>query len=341
MFNRYLPSGIIAVSVVLVAAALITAKANSRVRPNETVKAEVTAAELNAEKLAPNRKAAGNGSIEPPANHSKAVFNVKGMSCSGCINEIKSSLADLEGTAEVLVDLSSGRVEVYFDDAKLKEVGQIAAAITAVGYPAKLDRTLSADEIKKEDSMLASRSKLYIAAVGDWEIARNDYNIELTHARTRYEKVYGKEVFKGEKGDALLQRLKSQVTSRLITEGIQMQEIRKAGFKLPPGTVQSEFNTFVSKKSMTQDSFNRALEDSGYDATYFIKKFENQITINHYVEEKLLAGITNNIERQQQYSDWFNNARLLAKVVYYDKQLEAIVKSGAATSSCGSSCTRK
>ena len=31
-------------------------------------------------------------------------------------------------------------------------------------------------------------------------------------------------------------------------------------------------------------------------------------------------------KKQQQYRDWFNNARLLAKVVYYDRQLETIVK---------------
>jgi len=295
MLNRYLQIGIIAVAVALLATALITTKSDSRGQQSEAIKVEAVTAEQTTNNPAPSIKPTKNRAIANAANSSKAVLDVQGMSCSGCIYEIKSSLAKLDGVGDVLVDINSGRVEVYYDDAKLKEVGQIASAITAVGYPASLKRTLTADENEKENSILESRSKLYIAAVGDWEIARDDFNIELMHARTRYEKVYGKEVFNGDNGDVLLQRLKSQVTSRLITEGIQLQEIRKAGFKLPSQTVQSEFNTFLSQKGMTQDSFKRALEDSGYGYSYFFKKFENQITINRYVEEKIISGISNDI----------------------------------------------
>jgi len=336
MFNRYLQIGIIAVAVVLIAAALITAKTGSRSQQDTPIITEETTNDPG-----PALQQTTNEVVIADANALKAVLDVQGMSCSGCINEIKSSLAGIDGVGGVLVDLSGGRVEVYYNDAKLKDVGQIASAITAVGYPATLKRTLTTDEIEKENSFLASRSKFYVAAVGDWEIARDDYDTELMHARNRYEKVYGKNVFNGGQGDALLQRLKSQVASRLITEGIQMQEIRKAGFKLPSQTVQSEFDTFLSEKGITQDTFKRALEDSGYAYTYFLKKFENQITINRYVDEKVLSGISNDIEKQQQYSDWFNNARLLAKVVYYDRKLETIVKSSSSASGCGSSCTKQ
>jgi hypothetical protein len=120
-----------------------------------------------------------------------------------------------------------------------------------------------------------------------------------------------------------------------------MQEIRKSGFKLPAPSVQSEFDSFLSQKGMTQDSFKRIIEDSGYDFAYFLKKFETQMTINRYVEEKVLTGISNDIEKKQQYSDWLNNARLLAKVVYYDRELENIAKTNSAASGCGSSCTRQ
>jgi copper chaperone len=275
------------------------------------------------------------------ANSSKAVLDVQGMSCSGCINEIKSSLATIEGTGNVLVDLSAGRVEVYYDSTKLKDVGQIASAISAVGYPATLKRTLSRAELEKEKSYLDSRSKLYIAAVGNWEISREDYETELFHVKIRYENTYGMDVFNGERGRALMERLKSQVVSRLITEGVQMQEIRKTRFKLPPETVQLELNEFLEKKGMTTEKFRQALEESGYEYAYFIKKFENQITINRYVEEKVFSETSNERDKRQQYSDWFNNARLLADVVYYDRQLEAIVKNNSGGSGCGNSCTKQ
>ena len=141
--------------------------------------------------------------------------------------------------------------------------------------------------------------------------------------------------------DACLMANHGQITiaTSLISEGIQMQEIRKTGFKLPPETVQLELDEFLKKKGMTLDKFKQALDESGYEYAYFIKKFENQITINRYVEEKVFSGIGNDRDKRNQYSDWFNNASLLAEVVYFDRQLETLVKNSSGGSGCGSSCT--
>ena len=277
-----------------------------------------------------------SGKTTPAAALAKAVFDVEGMSCSGCINEIKGSLAEIEGVGNVLVDLDAGKVEVYYDADKLKDVGRIASAITAVGYPATLKQTLTKEEVANQNSYLTTRSKLYIAAVGDWEISRSDYATELAHAKSRYEKIYGNSVFSSSKGSALLQSLQSQVVSRLISEGIQMQEIRKSGYKLPPGAVQTAFNDFLAEKGMTEEAFNTALKDSNYGASYFKKKFENRVTIDRYVKENVITEVSNEVERQQEYIGWYNNARLMADVVFYDKDLEAAMSSSSKSSSCGS-----
>ena len=83
------------------------------------------------------------------------------------------------------------------------------------------------------------------------------------------------------------------------------------------------------------------LAGSGYEYDYFIRKFENQITINHYLEQNVFSELSTDVEKQQQYRDWFNNARILAKVVFYDRQLETIVKNNSGGSGCGQSCTKK
>jgi len=336
MIKRYLPAGVIAVSVLLLATALITAKTGP-----ESPKIAQPQVEITDPKPSPTPKTTPDAVTARDANLAKAVLTVQGMSCSGCINEIKSALSGLGGTSDVLVDLSSGRVEVYYDPVKLTDPGRLAASISAKGYPATLQRTLTTAEIEKENSLLASRSKLYIAAVGDWQIPRSDFDTELNHARKRYEKVYGSNVFTGDSGTALLQSLQSQVISRLVSDGIQMQEIRKSGFKVPPETVQLEFNAFLSGKGMNPEQFRLALDASGYDYAYFLKKFENRVTIDRYIEENILSGISNDLEKQQRYFDWYNNARLLAKVVYYDRDLEKMVQGGSSKSGCGSSCTRQ
>jgi copper chaperone CopZ len=363
MFSRYLQIGIIAVAVLLLATAFITARTGSNTQSVEPLITEIsndqtdstpiasaneTTVEASEEEAATGSLAAkirnsdpeqtANSSITVGESFSKAVLDVQGMSCSGCINEIKSSLAGVEGTGNVLVDLSAGRVEVYYESAKLSDIDKIAAAITAVGYPATLKHTLNSAELEKEKSYFDSRSKLYIAAVGDWEISREDYETELFHVKNRYENTYGMDVFDGERGNALMERLKSQVVSRLITEGVQMQEIRKTGFKTSSETVRLEMDKFLKKKGMTMEQFKQALDENGYEYDYFIKKFENQVTINRYVEDKVISGIRNDREKRQLYNDWYNNARLLAEVVYYDKQLESAVKNNSGGSGCGSSC---
>jgi copper chaperone len=336
MLRKYLIIGVISLSVVLLVAAIITANTNPRGNQKTTAAAESKAT---------IQTAVNQGSLKPAsvpdANSAKAVLDVQGMSCSGCIYTIKSSLAGIEGISDVLVDLNSGRVEVFYDRTKVKNLDPIASAITAAGYPATLKQTLTGDEIQKENNFFASRSKLYIAAVGDWEISREDFETELSQARNRYEKVYGNTVFAGDQGNALLQRLQSQVASNLISEGIQMQEVRKSGFGLSKQAVEQEFQVFLSKKGVSPEKFQQALNESSYNYDYFLKKFENRLTIDRYIEEIVLSGISNDLEKQQSYSDWYNNARLLAKVVYYDKNLENIAKNSAAGGGCGSSCTRQ
>ena len=336
MIHRYLLYGVVSVAALLIVAAIITASTNPGVQRKIPAVSESTA---NIQTGVAGK--AKNEITATEANSAKAVLDVQGMSCSGCIYQIKSSLAGIDGIRDVLVDLNSSRVEVFYDRTKVRNPGPIASAITAAGYPATLKQTMTSDEIEKENNRLASRSKLYIAAAGNWEISRQDFETELAQAKNRYEKTYGSKVFTGDQGNALLQRLQSQVASSLISEGIQMQEVRKSGFSLSKQTVEQEFHEFLSKKGVSPEKFQQALNESSYDYDYFLKKFENRLTIDRYVEDVVLSGISSDLEKQQHYSDWYNNARLLAKVVYYDKNLENIAKNSARGAGCGSSCTTK
>ena len=336
MIKRYLLISVVSVAGLLVVAAIITATPNSGDPQKIPALSDSTATIENAV-----IKENNNGITASKSGAAKAVLDVQGMSCSGCINEIKSSLAGISGIGEVLVDLNSGRVEVFYDSTKVKDLGRISAAISAVGYPASLKQTLTKAEVEKENSFFTSRSKLYIAAVGEWEISRQEFDTELLHSRKRYEKAYGSSVFTGDQGSALLQRLQFQVASSLINEGILLQEVRKTGYKLPAQTVGREFGEYLSEKGITRQEFKKVLKDSGYDYKYFYKKFENRLTIDHYFDDKVLSGLSSDLDKKQQYSDWYNNARLLAKVVYYDKTLENIAKNSSGGGGCGNSCSTK
>ena len=98
-------------------------------------------------------------------NLSKIVLSVSNMSCSGCISTIKGALADYPGIKDILVDISSGKTEVYFNRKALKDVSEIEKAITDSGYPARIIKTLTPEDLRNERDMAATKAAYYIASV--------------------------------------------------------------------------------------------------------------------------------------------------------------------------------
>jgi hypothetical protein len=237
------------------------------------------------------------------------------------------------------VDLSAGEAEVYYDTSQLKDVQRISDAITASGYPAKAIRIVTADQIRKERDLAASRSLHYIASVGEWRISRDDFDKEFKFARNRYVKTYGKEIFTSDRGKLLNDNLKAQIVSRLVNEGVQMQEIRRSGFSVDQATVDDELQAFLNRKGTELEAFKTGLEQNGYGFEYFLKKFENRVLINRYLDNKVLDGATDRFEKQRRYRSWFNNAKLLARVVYYDKDIERLVQTRSAGGCSGGGCS--
>jgi copper chaperone len=267
----------------------------------------------------------------------KVVLSVSNMSCSGCIATIKGSLASMGGIKDVVVDLAGGRAEVYYDSSVLKDVSGIARAITESGYPATVQRVLSAQDVQREWDTAEAKSKYTIASVGGWDIARADFTAEMDVAKRRYGKLYGEKIFDSTEGKSLENGLKSQVLGRLIDEGIIMQEISKADYKLDPQRVEQAFQDFLREGGRDPEAFKQQIQDAGYDLAYFKKKFGNRMFINGYLGERVLANAENDLEKQSLLNAWYSNAKTLAPVVYYDKDLEQLTQNQSSSSSCCSS----
>ena len=56
--------------------------------------------------------------------------------------------------------------------------------------------------------------------------------------------------------------------------------------------------------------------------------------INKYLEEEILADASNEFEKQNLFTSWLNNAKVLAEVVYYDRDLEGLLQRQNASGSC-------
>lgn len=63
----------------------------------------------------------------------KVTFDVKGMSCMGCVNNVKGVLSDLAGVGEVDVVLEAGKVTVDYDPTR-SSLGALKDAIEGAGF---------------------------------------------------------------------------------------------------------------------------------------------------------------------------------------------------------------
>lgn len=275
-------------------------------------------------------------------DHYRAVLSVEGMTCSGCVYTVKNSLAGLEGIEDVQVDVAAGKSVIVYDRQKQPDADKMAAAITASGYPAKVQRIDSPDQIRKQAIENQAKSKSAIAAVGNAEILRTDYEAELAHAKSRYLVAYGADVFETTRGQQLLDNLKGQISRRLIDETIQLEEVRRAGFTIAPSIAAQQYEAFWKERGFAdRAAFESALEESGYAPAYFTKRFENRVLINTYIDTNVMTSQLNEVEKKQRYADWFANARLLADVTFYDKDLEQLVQQQSSGGGCGNSCSAR
>ena len=265
---------------------------------------------------------------------SKVILNVEGMSCGGCEATIKSSLSDMKGIRNVSVDVSAGKTTVVYDSRQLTHADQIAKAVTASGYPARIWKNLSPDQVEAEQTRAIKMSRDYVASVGGRHISRYDYEDELETLKRRVTKLYGEEVFSGDRGKSAIDRLKTQVLSGLINESIILQEIDKAGYAIDPQDIQNELDLLVEKHGGNLDEFRRVVRENGYDFDTFMNKFEKRILIDKYIDEKILAKVSGKIEKQRAYSIWYNNVRALVEIEYFDKELESLTKTRSGGSSC-------
>ena len=63
-------------------------------------------------------------------------FDVSGMTCGGCTGSVQRALSKIDGVVQAEVTLRPGVATVVVDTARVTP-GQLEAAITRLGYPAK------------------------------------------------------------------------------------------------------------------------------------------------------------------------------------------------------------
>lgn len=63
----------------------------------------------------------------------KKIYEVQGMSCSGCVSTVEGALKKIDGVHSVSVDLTSKSASIDFDENKVSE-DEFVKAVDATGY---------------------------------------------------------------------------------------------------------------------------------------------------------------------------------------------------------------
>ncbi len=267
-------------------------------------------------------------------NTSKAILSVNGLSCSSCIEDIKNALQEIDGISDIIVDISNASAMIYYDSTLIKDPNIISNKITSIGYPAEIKDILTTEELAAEEDLKNRKKEFYIIAVDDWEISRSEFDTEIDAAIKQINNKYGEGTISYENNNLLLDNLKIQTITKLVDEAVMLQDISKADYKLEDSKFETEYQNYISENFNDFLEFENNLTDNGYSIEYFKKKFENNFLINEYIENVVFLSASTDIQKQNQFNQWYTTTRSLVSIVYYDKDLEELVINSQAGSSC-------
>jgi Cu+-exporting ATPase len=95
-------------------------------------------------------------SAAPPSSIEIISFPIEGVTCAACVNRINRFLSRLDGVEEATVNLAADSATVHFDRRRLG-LTELAAAVEAAGYVARLDLIDAGDTSHDEETGFAAR----------------------------------------------------------------------------------------------------------------------------------------------------------------------------------------
>jgi len=259
-------------------------------------------------------------SVEP----AMAEFAVQGMTCGSCVGTIKDALGQLEGIESVDIVVTTGRSQVLYDPDKLA-AEKIAATISASGFPATVNLTLSSEEYQQLQSEESRLAEQYLARIGTRLVPREDFEQRLAWS-------LGSLQLTGASEDAARQQARTSLWQEIRQREVLLAAAESNQVVVSPG----EVNLRLEELKTSTPDFSAAVQAQygGLDA--FTQRLREDLIISRNIEEHVVAGIANPLEQRRKVNQWYQELSRQTPVIIYDQQLkQATTTSG---SSCGGGC---
>jgi hypothetical protein len=168
------------------------------------------------------------------------------------------------------------------------------------------------------------------AIVNGEPVARSALQERMDIGRRMAEREYGKDLFTGERGRALLAELERDVLERIVEERLVAQEARRLKITVGDERVQQELQTIGKEIYGTWEKFRASLKEDGISPEYFADHVRNLILFREVNKAK--AGG----DSDQNAAGWLARVRQNATVTLNATAGPALAAFRGAGSCCGS-----
>jgi copper chaperone CopZ len=252
-----------------------------------------------------------------------AELDIGNMTCGSCVSKISAALENVAGIDQVKVSVTNGRGQMTYDPS-LTSAAKIAEIVSAAGFPATVRLDMSASDYEKSMTENDQMSELYVARIGNRLISREEFSKILD--------LRGATGLAGDATPAANQRLRAQVWQELKEREILLAAADKNQVVVQDGEVDYEI---AQMKSANKD-FDATVVARFGSLQAFFNQLKESMIINRNIEENVVAGLANDRDKQQRFSEWYRETLRNTNVVIFDPALKQAETGGGST--CGGTC---
>lgn len=171
-----------------------------------------------------------------------------------------------------------------------------------------------------------------VAVINGDPIPRREFRERLAIGMTMLEKQYGKELFAGERGRAVLADLERDVLEKILEDRLVTQEARRLNLLVSDEKVRQKMEAIGSEIYGSPEKFQAALREDGIPEEYLLEHIRNLMLRRELAKAKSPSGT----EADESFGVWLVQARQDAGVTVYRTAGYSSPPSRGGSSCCGS-----
>jgi len=153
------------------------------------------------------------------------------------------------------------------------------------------------------------------AVINGEAIPRDEFKARMISVKTAVARQYGKNIFIGERGRALLESLEREVMEGMLEERLVAQEARKLKIDIREDRIEEEVQRISKEIYGTWEKFQTRLREDGISPEELKKHIHNLLLYNALKAAKAPVGADPEIS----FNAWLIQAKQKAELVIYEK----------------------